>query len=238
MVVFKIAALLLSLILLLSGCGKNSNSSEMESLISRAQDAGETIDSYHMTISMSFEGAGTGEVKTEEVAVGVSGGDISLKDTYFDPETGEGTVIQEIVRAGDRQWKRDLSSGGWEEEEATLEEEAAAIYTAHISEYLSNSVSAQRLGEEEINGVQAIHLRFELSPENVSSLLTDIPQSSLEGNTGGQVDIWIDATAFHPVKYEMVFRNVTLGSGYDDVDVHITIDITGVNQPLEITPPA
>ena len=232
-----IAALLLVLMMLLPGCGGGSVPSEVESLINKAQDAGGGIESYRMAISMSFASAGSGEVKTEEVAVDVAGEDISLKDTYCDPETGEGTVIQEIVRVGDRQWRRDLSGGGWTEEEATLDEEAAAIYTAHISEYLSNSVSSRVLGEEEMNGVRATHLNFELSPANVSSLLTDIPQSSLEGSTGGQVDIWLDATTFHPVKYKMVYRNVALGSGYDSVDVLIDIDITCINQPLEIVAP-
>jgi hypothetical protein len=191
-----------------------------------------------MTISMSFASEATGEVKTEEVNIAVAGDDISLKDTYFDPETGEGTAIQEIVRSGDRQWSRDLSGGGgWSEEEATLDEEAAAIYTAHISEYVSNSVSARLLGDEQTGGVQASHLVFELSPENVSRLLTDIPPSSLEESSGGQVDIWIDVATYHPVRYEMIYRNVALGTGYEGVDVHIVIDITAINQPVEITPP-
>jgi outer membrane lipoprotein-sorting protein len=225
------------LFLFFAGCGGNGGSSEVESLVNKAQDAGGSIESYRMAISMSFASAGAGEVKTEEVTVEVAGDDISLTDTYFDPETAEGTIIQEAVRVGDKQWTRDLAGGGWMEEEATLDEEAAAIYTAHISEYLSNSVSAMVLGDEEMNGVMATHLNFELSPENVSSLLTDIPQSNLEGNTGGQVDIWLDATTYHPVKYKIVYRNVTLGSGYTGVDVHIDIDITGINQPLEISPP-
>lgn len=231
------ALLLFAQVASLPGCGKDSVSPEVESLVMKAQDAGGNIDSYHMTISMFFDGLGNGSVKTEEVSIDISGSDISLQDTYFDPETGEGTVIQEVVHAGDRQWSRDLSGGEWAEVEATLSEEVVTSYTAHISDYLSESVSAQALGSEEVNGVQATRLRFELSLVNVSSLLPDIPQSSLEDCTGGQVDIWLDAAAYYPVKYEMVFRNVDLGSGYDNVDVRINIDITGINQPLEITPP-
>ena len=209
----------------------------MESLVAKAQDAGEAIDSYHMVLSMSFEGAEAGQVKTEELVIDIAGDNVILKDTFYDPETGEGTVIQEAIRIGDKQWGRDLTGGGWVEEQATLDEDTATSYTSHISDFVSNSVSAHTLGEEEMNGVNAVHLRFELSPENVSSLLTDIPQSSLETSTGGQVDIWVDAASYYPVKYEMVFRNVTLGSGYNDVDVRITIDITDINGPLEISPP-
>ncbi len=243
---FKVSLRLLPVVVLLlgstaclvvAGCGGNGGISDVESLVAKAQDAGEAIDSYHMVLSMSFEGAEAGQVKTEELVIDIAGDDVILKDTFYDPETGEGTVIQEAIRIGDKQWGRDLTGGGWVEERATLDEETATSYTSHISDFISNSVSAQMLGEEEMNGVNAVHLRFELSPENVSSLLTDIPQSSLETSTGGQVDIWVDAASYYPVKYEMVFRNVTLGSGYNDVDVRITIDITDINGPLEISPP-
>ena len=229
--------LFLSACLVVAGCGGNEGPSDVESVVARAQDAGEAIDSYHMVLSMSFEGAEAGQVKTEELVIDIAGDNVSLKDTFYDPETGEGTVIQEAIRIGDKQWGKDLTGGGWVEEQATLDEETAISYTSHISDFVSNSVSAHTLGEEEMNGVNAVHLRFELSPENVSSLLTDIPQSSLETSTGGQVDIWVDAASYYPVKYEMVFRNVTLGSGYNDVDVRITIDITDINGPLEISPP-
>ncbi len=225
-------------VVILAGCGGNGTPpSEVESIVAKAQEAGETIDSYHMVLSMSFAGADAVRVKTEELVIDTAGDDISLTDTYYDPESGEGTIIQEVVRVGDRQWGKDLAGGGWVEQQATLDEETATVYTAHISDYLSLSISAQKLGVEDLRGVQAVHLRFELSPENLSGLLDDIPPSSLQASTGGQVDIWIDAASYYPLKYEMVFRKVTLGSGYEGVDVYIDIDITGINQPIEITPP-
>jgi len=234
-----LASALTAVLLIMSpaGCGGNGALSEVESLVTRAQEAGEAIESYHMVLTMSFEGAEAGRVKTEELVIDICGEDISLTDIYYDPESGEGTVIQEVVRAGDRQWGKDFSGSGWMEQQATLDEETAAVYTAHISDYLSNSIAAQKLGVEDIAGAQAVHLRFELSPENLSSLLSDIPRSSLETSTGGQVDIWIDEAAYYPLKYRMVFRNVSLGSGYEGVDVHIDIDITSINQPIEINPP-
>jgi len=93
------------------------------------------------------------------------------------------------------------------------------------------------LEEEEVNGVTASHMCFELSPENVSALLPDIPQSSLEENTGGKLDVWLDARDHYIVKYEMYFWNVSVQQGYDNVDIHIVIDITGINQPVEIKAP-
>jgi hypothetical protein len=177
-------------------------------------------------------------MKTEELTIDFAGGDISLTDTFFDPETGEGTVIQEVVRIGDRQWARDLSSGEWVEQQPSLDEDVIASYKPRISDVLPNSESALVLaGEEEVNGVTAAHLRFELTPENVSTLLPDIPESSLGENTGGQLDVWVDAADYHIVKYELFFRDVVIQQGGDRIDVHIVLDITGINQPIEITPP-
>ena len=223
--------------LLLPGCGGNGAPSEVESLIAKAQESGGDIRSYHMELSMSFEVAETDRVKTEELVMDVAGSDVSLTDTFYDPETGEGTVIQEVIRVGDKQYRKDLASGAWVEEQPTLSEDAAATYTSHISDFVSNSISAEKLGDEKVNGVDAAHLRFELSPENVLALLPDMPQPNLESSSGGQVDIWIDTAAYYPVRYEMAFRNVTIGRGYGNVDVMILIDITGIDQPLEITPP-
>lgn len=209
----------------------------MEQLIAAARDANERIDSYHMILSMSFEGEQAGRVKTEELFIDFAGGDISLKDTLYDPGTGEGTVIQEVIRIGDKQWRVDPGGGGWVEEQPNLDEEVVASYKPRISDVSANSTSSEVLGEEDVNGVTATHLRFELSSANVSALLPDIPESSLEGNAGGQVDVWLDAADNYAVKYEMVFRDVVIQQGYNSVDVHVVLDITGINQPIEITPP-
>ena len=226
------------LLVFLVGGGGNGASGEVNSLLAKAQDAAGTIDSYHMTLTMFFEGEGVGSVKTEELAIDFRGGDISLTDTFFNTETGEGTVIQEVIRTGDGQWARDLSSDEWVEQQPSLDEEVIESYKPRISEVLHNSESAMVLeGGEEVNGVTASHMRFELSSENVSTLLPDIPQSNLEGNTGGQLDVWLDASQYYIVKYELLFWNVVVQQGYGNVDVHIVIDITRINQPVEINPP-
>jgi outer membrane lipoprotein-sorting protein len=233
---FALPALFLAVFLV--GCGGDGTPQEVKSLLTKAQEAAETADSYRLVLSMSFEGEEVGSMKTEELTIDFAGGDISLTDTFFDPETGEGTVIQEVVRIGDRQWARDLSSGEWVEQQPSLDEDVIASYKPRISDVLPNSESALVLaGEEEVNGVTAAHLRFELTPENVSTLLPDIPESSLGENTGGQLDVWVDAADYHIVKYELFFRDVVIQQGGDRIDVHIVLDITGINQPIEITPP-
>ncbi len=227
----------LAFILFSAGCGGNGGSSEVERLIASAGKANEGIESYHMTLSMSFESEGLGNVKAEELIIDFAGGGISLVDTLYNPDTGEGTVIQEVIRIGDSQWRKDPGGSGWVEEQPNLDEEVLASYKPRISDVLANSTSSTVLGDEEVNGVTATHLRFELGPEDLSALLPDIPESSLEGNTGGQVDVWLEAENHYAVRYELVFREVILQQGYEKVDVNIVLDITGINQPLEISPP-
>lgn len=234
-----LAALPLSIaaVALAAGCGGGVDPAVAD-LVNRAAQAGEGISSYHMVITMLVLNQRAEELKTEELVMDIDGGDAALRDTFYDPETGKGTVIQELVRVGDEQYRRDLSSGEWVEEDPTLGEEAASTYTSHIDDFLANSVSARKVGEEAVNEVQAVHLLFELGPENVSALLPEAPRYNLEGNRGGQVDIWIDAGTFHPVRYELLFRGVLASRDMPDSDVKIIIDITGINGPVDVMPPA
>jgi hypothetical protein len=236
-VVLVLALPALASALFLAGCGGSGVPSEARTLVDKAQRAGDEITSYHKELVIFFESPGMTAAKTEELIVDVNGGDVSVKDTFFDQETDEGTVVQETTRVGEKQWTKDPAGGGWVEEEPTLDEEAIASYTPRVSDFLSNSSSVEDLGEESVNGTAAFHLRFELSPEDVTALLPNIPPSNLEASTGGQVDLWIDADTDYPMKYEIVYRNVTVGEGYSDLDVRIVIDVTNIGQSIEITPP-
>jgi hypothetical protein len=240
MAVVTILSLPIIFMLLVSiGCGGNgAGSSEVESMIKRAEEAGEQVDSYHMVLTMYIESGEAGSIITEELVLEISGDDARMLDTIYDPETGESLGSEEVIRVGDRQYRKNIGGDQWvEDEEATLSEEAAGGYTTYISEFLTNSTSNENLGEEEVNGVVAVHLRFELSPENIRSLMTNVPASSLEGSPGGQVDIWLEKETDYPVRYELLFRGVTLGQYIESADVRIVIDITSINQPVNITAP-
>jgi len=231
--------LVISVLLVFTGCGEDgADPSEVEGMIKRAEEAGEQVDSYHMVLTMYIESGEAGSTITEELVLEISGDDARMLDTIYDPETGESLGSEEVIRVGDKQYRKNIGSDRWvEDEEATLSEEAAAGYTTYISEFLTNSISNENLGEEEVNGVTAVHLRFELSPENIRSLMTNVPASSLEGSPGGQVDIWLEKETDYPVRYELLFRGVTLGQYIDSADVRIVIDITSINQPVNITAP-
>ncbi|MDY6794555.1 MAG: hypothetical protein SWK76_04635 [Actinomycetota bacterium] len=232
------ALLVLAASLLLSGCGGDgSGDPGVGDLMGRAQAAGEGIESYRMVLTMSVEKEGQDPAKTEELEIDIDGRDVRLMDTFYDPESGEGITIQEVIRAGDRQFRRDLTSEEWVEEEVSLSEEQAASYTSHIKDFLANSSSAENMGVESVNGVEAVRLRFEMSPENVLSLMIDVPEENLADNQGGQVDIWIDESDYYPVRYEILFRHALIGQEGEYASVRIRIDITDINRPLDITAP-
>jgi outer membrane lipoprotein-sorting protein len=219
------------------GCGGNDASSQIKDLINKAARAGEGISSYRMSLVMFLETGQTDSIKTDEMLIAINGNDVSLKETFYSTETDEGTVVQESIRVGDRQYSRDITNQQWTEVEPSPIEEAAASYTSHIGDFISYSSSAEIVGDENVNGVMATHIRFQLSVQDVASLLPSTPQSNLDTNQGGQVDIWIDKGIYYPVKYDMLFRNVLVGEEFGYADVRIVIDITDINNPIEITPP-
>lgn len=230
--------LAVSLMLISAGCGaEGPEAGEVAQLIEKAERAGEEVDSYNMVLTMYIESGETGSMPTEELVLEISGDDARMTDTIYDPETGESLGAEEVIRVGDRQYRKGISSDQWVEEEANLSEEAAGGYTTYISEFLTNSTSSRNLGEEELDGVIAVHLRFDLSPENIRTLMTNIPASSLEGSPGGQVDIWLEKETDYPVRYELLFRGVSLGQFAASADVRIVIDVTAINQDVTITPP-
>lgn len=238
MALLFISTLLLMALPAALGCGGGGSSSQIKDLIKRAAQAGGGIDSYRMSLSMFFETGQSGNMRTDELTIEIDGNDVSLKETFYDPQTGKGTVIQETVRVGGRQYSRDLKSGQWVEEEPSSLEEAAATYTSHISDFVSYSTSAEIIGEETVNGAGSTHLLFQLSPQDVKGLLPSTPQPNLDANTGGQVDLWLDRDTAYPVKYDMFFRNVLVGQEFGNADVRIIIDITDINKPLGIKSPS
>jgi len=229
--------LTLSLLPTFCGCGAGSDPNSVKSLIERAEKAGEQVDSYHMVLTMYIESGELGVIKTEELVMEICGDDARMLDTIYNPDTGESLGSEEVVRVGDAQFRKSIGTDQWVQEEASLSEEAAGGYTTYINEFLTNSISSENLGEEEVNGTTAVHLRFELSPENIRNLMTNIPTSSLEGSPGGQVDIWLQEDTDYPVRYELLFRGVTLGQYVQSADVRIVIEITAINQPVTITAP-
>lgn len=219
------------------GCGEDGTSSQINEYITKAAEAGGSIVSYHMSLAMYFETPQTGSIKTDEMIITINGNDVALKETFYVTETGEGTVIQEIIRVGDKQYSKDIANQQWTEVEPSPIEEAAATYTSHLADFVSYSSSAEIVGEENVNGVVATRIRFQLSSQDVNDLLPSTPQSNLDTNQGGQVDIWLASETYYPVKYDMLFRNVLVGQEFGYADVRIVIDITDINQPIEITAP-
>jgi outer membrane lipoprotein-sorting protein len=221
-----------------AGCSGKGISPQIKEYIGKAAEAGKEATSYRMTLAMYLDGEQWGRIKTDELTTDINGSDLALKEVFYNPQTNQSMVVQEVVRVGDKQYSKNIQNQQWEEEEPTPIEEKTANYTSHIGDFLTYSSAADLLAEEEVNGVTAHHLRFQLSARNVADLLPSTPQSNLDTNQGGQADIWLDTTTYYPVKYELLFRNVMVGQEFGYANVIIVIDVKDINQPIRISLPA
>ena len=123
-------ALALVPLLLLPGCGGGGGSSEVVNLVDKAAEAGININSYRMSLSMFLEYGESGGKKTDEWILEINGNDLHFKDTFYDTQSGQSQVIQEVIRVGGKQYSKDFQSGKWVEEKTSpIEDE---IGRAHV----------------------------------------------------------------------------------------------------------
>ena len=241
LVPLALAAVILIPILTIANCGGGN---EARKLLDEASNAAPTMNSYHMTVSSYGQNEEFGKVKAEELSADIDGENLRIKDTVFD-QTGQLQASQEIIKVGDKQYDKDVGSGAWSVGDATINQGDLLAYTNNISDFLKQSGSGKVLGEEEVNGVFAKHLVFTLTSQQVSNLAggSDSQDSASQStstnfnfNEGGQVDIWIDTSTFFPARYEMVFKHIWV-SQESYADVQYVVEITRVNEPLDIVAP-
>jgi hypothetical protein len=124
----------------------------------------------------------------------------------------------------------------WTEQPAPSGTQPAAEQLGGFGDLPSIATASENLGIETVNGREVYHLRFTLTPDEISQLFRNVEPAQLQANSGGEVDVWIDKETNYRVKYEAVVRNVsiqTVGNG----DVRMTINITNINEPININPP-
>lgn len=232
LITLALAIVILVPILAIGNCGGGGEARE---LLEKASSAVGGMNSYHMTVSSYGENPDIGKVHTEELAADIDGDNIRIKDTFFDMG-GQTRGTLEIVKIGNKQYTKDVKSDAWSVDKATLSEGDISAYTKNISDFLTRAGSSKSLGEEEINGITARHLLFTLSPQQVSDLGSGSSSQNFDYNEGGQVDIWIDPSTYYPVRYELVFKHIWVGST-SYADVQYVVNVTRINEPITITPP-
>jgi hypothetical protein len=224
-------------IITISSCGGN----QANELLNKAIDAAPDMSSYHMSLVNYGDSQDLGKVKAEELVADVEGENVHVVERVFDA-SGQLKATEELIKIGDTQYLKDPSSGAWSVDQATVSKNDISDYTSSISSIVGSN-SGKVAGEEEVNGTNTKHLVFTLTPAQVSSVAGEAQSqegssspANFDFNKGGQIDFWVDPLTNFAVRYEMVFKNVwTPQTSY--IDVWYTVDITNINQPINITPP-
>jgi hypothetical protein len=234
-----ISVFMFSLLLAVSalGCGGGEEGEEkaselsIEELWARAQEADAAIESWHMEVSSYYENTQYGSGQIQSLIIDVDGEDLHEQDLFL------GQVYFEYIRAGDRQYVKDMESGIWSEAPAEQSSTDTSEYTSQFLELPSIAVTQEHVGTETMEETEAERFRFTLSSDGVKDMFSAQPSFDLSENTGGEVDVWIDSDEYYMVRYELVIRNAIIPEKIGHGDIRFVVSIRDINQSIEITPP-
>ncbi len=214
--------------LALSGCG-GSSSEEISDILQQSEDAGKSITSMRQNVELVYEHPtyGTGTVQSRMIEI--SGGNVHVTEVIF------GTTVIEKILVNGKQYSKSYNEN-WVEEPVTLNSSSTTAETSQFTDIVSNSTSQKQLDNETVNGYDCVHLQFELSPQNVKNMVSQVAPEDLANNQGGTVDIWIAADSDYMIKSEGYFKNVTI-TELGEVNLKVIITRSSINQPISIVAP-
>ncbi|MDY6794754.1 MAG: hypothetical protein SWK76_05680 [Actinomycetota bacterium] len=224
-----IALLMAAVVVAAPGCFGGEKS--VDEVWQESEEAEKIITSLSMELSIYYQNTDIGSGLIQSTTIDISGDNVHSQSALF------GQSFSEVIRVDSKQYSRYLGGEEWTEEQVTLTPESTTSQLAEFSELPSRSSSQENLGVEMVNGVEAYHLAFTLSPQEVSQLFANVPSTQLDSNAGGTVDVWIDQETFYKVKYEAVINNAFIAEAVGYGDVRIVNNISNMNQPVSITPP-
>ncbi len=217
------------LLFLVAGCGKGEPG--VQELWDKSETAEQNISSLHMEVAIYYQNTKFGGGQIQTTSIDVSGNNVHSTSAIF------GQSFSEVVVVGGKQYGRFAGSENWQEQPVTMSGRTATEQLEGFSRLPETASSSQNLGLEKINGVDAYHLSFTLSPNEVSSLFKNVRSEQLASNTGGKVDVWVEKESGYRVKYEAVVSNALITDQIGYGDIRIVTILTNINQPISITPP-
>jgi hypothetical protein len=197
-------------------------------------DALGDLDSY--AFKFHLEGASTAEGTVEHVTLDIEGQRQSrptrAEQLSFSSVTDDDTTSMEIVYIEDlnKIWTRE--GGGQWEELPVMDPAMLQMFDAFSMVYWWDMLftgdpgDAQYLGQEVVNGVQSHHYR---TAETATWGFT-------QGCTfaSAQDDLWVAVDGSFPVKRQFDAAGECQG---ESGEVHFLMELSNVNQPVNITPP-
>lgn len=193
----------------------------------------DALDSYKATFNMSFDGTDNGQPKTgsfqsvEEFVKNppakrttITGLNASASESTVTPDSNTFQMIQvngkDFVRIGTTCLQQTASEAP----------QAASMFTP--ASVIGGVRGAQLAGEETINGVPTRHYK------------TDVTGIEALGYLSAQGDVWVAQPGDFVVKYTLqaTGKDQFFGNTNSEGTVKWTYEISDVNQPIDIRPPA
>lgn len=216
------------------GCGEKEERAEdlsIEEVWQRVKEAHDSARSFHMEIAGYYLNTGYGSGQIQSIILDVDGENLHERDLIF------GQVYAEYIRVDGKVYSKDVGTGQWQEMAVEETGITAETYTSRFLDLPAVASSAEYVGEEKVNQRRTWHYRFTLDSSTVADLLAGDSSYDFSRNEGGVVDAWVDAETFHLARYQLEVKNVVISQQIGQGDVRFVIDITGVNEPVDITPP-
>jgi hypothetical protein len=216
-----------------AGCGGGTAASKMsvEDVWSRAGDSEKTVNSEHMEIAIYYENTKFGSGQMQSLIIDVSGKDFHLQNLLF------GSVVSEDIQVGGTHYAKDMGKNTWSTSAAQPDTSTAEVNSQFL-ELPSIADSYEKVGTEMLGEVQTEHYRFKLSPQAAVQMFPPTPPADFSSTTGGDVDVWITSKDFNMVRYELVIRNVKITDQIGNGDVRFLVNVSKINEPIDIAPPA
>lgn len=215
----------------LAGCGGGGDSS-IQDILKKCVDAQKGITSYHSELRWDYVNSAYGTGTREAWIIDVSGQNYHINDLQF------GMVSKmEVISLNGQMYVKTIENNQWQKASGTAAQTLPQNQEAsRLLEWESNSTKQTNLGEENINGYQCYHLQFELSPENVKSMATQVSSSELKDCTGGTADFWISTDKYYLIQSELLVKNAT-DPVIGKTDIKLLNTFSQINQPVTITAP-
>ena len=218
-----------SVLLAIPGCFGGEAS--VEEIWEKSQEADNSINSYHMEIAIYYENTDLGGGQIQTYTYDVNGNNVHATGSIF------GQSFSEIIVVGGKQYSRMMGEEEWTEQAATIDPQTVSENLGGFADLPAIATTAENLGVETVDGVEVYHLAFSLDPEDVAGLFQSVDASQLTANAGGNVDVWVEKDTDYRIKYEALVRNVLITQQIGYGDTRLAINITNINEPININPP-
>lgn len=227
----SILAMLLFASLLVAFPGCFGGEPGVEEIWENSQEADNNINSYHMEIAILYENTDLGGGQIQTFTYDVNGNNVHATGSIF------GQSFSEIIVVGGKQYSRTMGQEEWTEQAVTVNPQAVSENLGGFADLPAIATSSENLGLETVDGQEVYHLAFTLDPEDVAGLFGSVDPAQLSANAGGNVDVWVEKDTDYRIKYEALVRNVLITQQIGYGDTHLIINITNINEPVNINPP-